>query len=75
MRSERVGTGRRVRFGGESELKTPSPIVLLDDDLKENLSPKKARRPSAVLEMGKASQIPVRIRTENGPQVSDVRII
>lgn len=69
MRSDRVGTGRRVRFGGESELKTPSPIVLLDDDLKENVSPKKARRPSAV-EVVKPSQIPIRIRTENGPQVS-----
>jgi hypothetical protein len=73
-RSERVGTGRRVRFGGESELKTPSPIVLLDDDLKENVSPKKARRPSAV-EVGKQSQIPVRIRTENGPQVSSIDLL
>ncbi|XP_059475154.1 uncharacterized protein LOC132196481 isoform X2 [Neocloeon triangulifer] len=71
----RVGTGRRVRFGGESELKTPSPIVIMNDDtVKENVSP--AFRRKSILEVEKqppVSHIPVRVKTDNGPSVNPVR--
>ncbi|CAB3372192.1 Hypothetical predicted protein [Cloeon dipterum] len=60
----RIGTGRRVRFGGESELKTPSPIVVLNDDdaVKENTNP--VRRKSMVETDRPVSHIPVRIKSE-----------
>jgi len=68
-RSDRVGTGRRVRFGGESELKTPSPSVLFEDHEKENINPGRGRKINEADNL-KPSHIPVRIKTENGPQVS-----